>query len=255
MTDTASPVLLDVADGIATVTLNRPERSNAFDLPMAQQISQVVDRLRDDDVRVVVVRGAGKRFCAGGDVMSFLGSDDPQARLHELAELAESGLRGLGELPKPVVVGVHGAVAGAGLSFVLNADIAIAARGTKFVAGYPGIGLTPDAGVSWLLPRVVGQQRALRHLLGNEPLSGDDALTWGLVAEVVETDEDVVTRTDALAARLATLSPSALAAAKRMVKGSWSTTREENAVEEADTIAHQLGTPEAQAAIAGFARG
>ena len=97
---------------------------------------------------------------------------------------------------------------------------------------------------------MVGQQRALRHLLGNEPLSGEDALTWGLVAEVVETDEDVVTRTDEIAARLATLSPSALAAAKRMVKGSWSTTREENAVEEADTIAHQLGTPEAQAAIA-----
>ena len=95
----------------------------------------------------------------------------------------------------------------------------------------------------------------LMVLLGNEPLSGDDALTWGLVSEVVETDEDVVTRTDAIAARLAALSPSALAAAKRMVKGSWSTTREENAVEEADTIAHQLGTPEAQAAVAGFARG
>ena len=254
VTETEAPVLLDVTAGVATVTLNRPERSNAFDLVMAREIAHVVDRLRDDDVRVVVVRGAGKRFCAGGDVLSFLASDEPQAALHELAELAESGLRGLGELPKPVVVGVHGAVAGAGLSFVLNADIAVAARGTRFVAGYPGIGLTPDAGVSWLLPRVVGQQRALRHLLGNEALSGDEALTWGLVAEVVETDDEVVSRTDAIAARLATFSPSALAAAKRMVKGSWSTTREENAVEEAETIAHQLGTPEAQAAIAGFAQ-
>ncbi|MGE0817734.1 MAG: enoyl-CoA hydratase/isomerase family protein [Candidatus Nanopelagicales bacterium] len=255
MSDSAeAPVLLDIADGVATVTLNRPERSNAFDLPMAREIARTVDRLREDDVRVVVVRGAGKRFCAGGDVTSFLGSDDAQAKLHELAELAESGLRGLGELPKPVVVGVHGAVAGAGLSFVLNADIAVAARGTKFVAAYPGVGLTPDAGVSWLLPRVVGQQRALKHLLANEPLSGEDACAWGLVAEVVDTDDDVVRRTDELAARLAALSPSALAAAKRMVKGSWATTREENAVEEADSIAHQLGTPEAQAAIAGFTK-
>jgi 2-(1,2-epoxy-1,2-dihydrophenyl)acetyl-CoA isomerase len=249
----ASALQLTVVDGIATAVLNRPEVSNAFDLPMALEISQVVDRLREDDVRVVVVRGAGKRFCAGGDVTSFLGDADPSARLHELAELAESGLRGLGELPKPVVVGVHGAVAGAGLSFVLNADIAVAARGTKFVAGYPGIGLTPDAGVSWMLPRVVGQQRALRHLLTNEPLSADDALTWGLVAEVVDTDDEMVARTDAIAARLATFSTSALAAAKRMVKGSWATTREENAVEEADSIAHQLGTPEAQAAVAAFA--
>jgi 2-(1,2-epoxy-1,2-dihydrophenyl)acetyl-CoA isomerase len=256
MSDTTeASVLLELSDGVATVTLNRPAYSNAFDLEMARGISHVVDRLRDDDVRVVVVRGAGKRFCAGGDVTSFLGVDDAQARLHELAELAESGLRGMGELPKPVIVGVHGAVAGAGLSFVLNADIAVAARGTKFVAGYPGIGLTPDAGVSWLLPRVVGQQRALKHLLANEVLTGDVALTWGLVAEVVDTDEDVVRRTDELAARLATFSPSALAAAKRMVKGAWATTREENAVEEADSIAHQLGTPEAKAAIAAFAGG
>ncbi len=255
MTDeNARPSLhLTIADGVATVVLDRPERSNAFDLAMALEISQVVDRLREDDVRVVVVRGAGRRFCAGGDVTSFLGTDDPAASLHQLAELAESGLRGLGELPKPVVVGVHGAVAGAGLSFVLNADIAVASRSTAFVAGYPAIGLTPDAGVSWLLPRVVGQQRALRHLLSNEPLSADDALAWGLVAEVVDTDDDMVARTDAIAARLATFSPSALAAAKRMVKGSWATTREENAVEEADTIAHQLGTAEAQAAVAAFA--
>ena len=252
--ESARPSLqLTITHGVAVVVLDRPERSNAFDLAMALEISQVVDRLREDDVSVVVVRGAGKRFCAGGDVTSFLGSDDPVASLHQLAELAESGLRGLGELPKPVVVGVHGAVAGAGLSFVLNADVAVASRSTTFVAGYPAIGLTPDAGVSWLLPRVVGQQRALRHLLGNEPLTADDALAWGLVAEVTDTDDDMVARTDAIAARLTTFSPSALAAAKRMVKGSWATTREENAVEEADTIAHQLGTPEAQAAITMFA--
>ena len=244
-------VLVDVVDGVATLTLNRPDASNAFDLTMMGEVEAALERLREDDVRVVVVRGAGARFCAGGDVSSFLASEDPAESLHELAVLAESGLRQLGELPKPVVVGIHGAVAGAGLSFVLNADIVVAARSTKIVAAYPGVGLTPDAGVSWLLPRAVGAQRALRHLLLNVPLTAQEALDWGLVAEVVD-DDAVVSRTDEIAARLASLSPTSLASAKRLVRTGLTASREDNAADEARTIAAALTTPEAQAAIARF---
>jgi 2-(1,2-epoxy-1,2-dihydrophenyl)acetyl-CoA isomerase len=248
---TEPSVLVDIADGIATLTLNRPDASNAFDLTMMGEVEAALERLREDDVRVVVVRGAGARFCAGGDVSSFLASDDPASSLHELAVLAESGLRRLGELPKPVVVGIHGAVAGAGLSFVLNADIVVAARSTRIVAAYPGVGLTPDAGVSWLLPRAVGAQRALRHLLLNVPLTADEALAWGLVAEVVD-DDAVVARTDEIAARLASMSPTSLASAKRLVRTGLTSSREDNAADEARTIASALTTPEAQAAIARF---
>jgi len=248
---TEPSLLVDVAVGVATLTLNRPEASNAFDLGMMREVEAALDRLRADDVRAVVVRGAGARFCAGGDVMSFLASDDPSASLHELAVLAERGVRELGELPKPVVVGVHGAVAGAGLSFVLNADIVVAARSTKFVAAYPGVGLTPDAGVSWLLPRAVGSQRALRHLLLNVPLTADEALAWGLVAEVVD-DDAVVARTDEIAARLAAKPPTSMAQAKRLVRSAAAADRATNAAEEADAIAAALLTPEAQAGIARF---
>ncbi len=245
------PILLDIADGVAVLTPNRPHASNAFGLDMMRAVEDALGRLEQDDVRVVVVRGAGPRFCAGGDVTSFLASDDPSASLHELAVLAESGLRRLGDLPKPVVVGIHGAVAGAGLSFVLNGDVVVAARSTKIVAAYPGVGLTPDAGTSWLLPRAVGTQRALKHLLLNEALTAEQALDWGLVAEVVD-DEAVVARTDEIAARLAAMSPSALAEAKRLVRSASSTSRADNAADEAATIARSLLTPEAQAAIARF---
>ena len=245
------PILLDVADGVAVLTLNRPHASNAFGLDMMRAVEDALDRLAQDDVRVVVVRGAGARFCAGGDVTSFLGSDDPAASLHELAVLAESGLRRLGDLPKPVVVGIHGAVAGAGLSFVLNADLVVAARSTRIVAAYPGVGLTPDAGTSWLLPRAVGTQRALKHLLLNEPLSAEQAREWGLVAEVVD-DDAVVARTDEIAAKLAAMPPNALAEAKRLVRSAASASRADNAADEAATISRALLTEDAQAAIARF---
>lgn len=251
MTDDS--LLLDVADGVARLTLNRPAQSNAFELGMMRDLEERLDRLREDDVRVVVVRGAGARFCAGGDVSSFLAADDPAASLHELAVLAEAGLRALGELPVPVVVGAHGAVAGAGLSFLLNADLVVLERSTRIVAAYSGIGLTPDAGVSWLLPRAVGTQRALKHLLLNQPLSAEQALEWGLAAEVVD-DGDVVRRTDEIAAVLAAMPRESLAHAKRLVRSSWSVDRADNAADEAATIAWALGTPDAEAAIERFTR-
>jgi 2-(1,2-epoxy-1,2-dihydrophenyl)acetyl-CoA isomerase len=195
-------VELNLRAGIARIRLDRPEVSNAVDLPTAHEFADAVTAAEHDDVRAVLLTGAGPRFCAGGDVRSFLAAAEPPGYLHELAATLEAALRRLSELPKPVVAGVQGAVAGAGLAFVLNADVVIAARSTSFRMAYPGIGLTPDCGVSYLLPRAVGTHRALEFALTGRTLTADDAHQWGLVTQVVD-DDAVATRTEELATALA----------------------------------------------------
>jgi 2-(1,2-epoxy-1,2-dihydrophenyl)acetyl-CoA isomerase len=126
-------VRYEVADGIGRLVLSRPEQSNSFDLPAAHDMGLAVQAVSGDDVRAITLTAEGKRFCAGGDVTSFLASDDPSAYLLELAGTLEGALRELGSLAKPVVAGVRGAVAGAGLAVMLTADVVVASRSTKFV--------------------------------------------------------------------------------------------------------------------------
>lgn len=245
------PVRLDITDGVASVELNRPEAANALDLPLAERLSEVVERVAGDDVRAVLLVGAGKRFCAGGDVRSFLASEDPPAYLELLASTADRALQRLAELDKPVVAAVHGAVAGAGLAVMLSCDLVVAAAGTKFVTAYAGIGLTPDCGVSWLLPRAVGQQRALELLLTPRTLTAVEARDWGLVTEVVD-DAVVADRGLELARSLAAGPAAAYGQARRLVRSSYAATRAETGADEARTIAEAVRTDDAQRLIAAF---
>ena len=179
MTDQA--VLFEVRDSIARITLNRPEQSNAFDLDAAREFCTVIERTAQSSARVVLLTGNGPRFCAGGDVASMVAAEDQANYLRVLAETLEAGLRSMSELPVPVVAAVQGAVAGAGLAVILNADVVVAAKPTKFLTAYAGIGLTPDCGVSYLLPRAIGQQRALELALTGRVIAADEALAWGLI--------------------------------------------------------------------------
>ncbi|KQY58482.1 enoyl-CoA hydratase [Aeromicrobium sp. Root495] len=244
-------VLLEVRDGVAHLTLNRPTDANSFDLPTAQAVTEAVERIEaDDDATVVVLTGNGPRFCAGGDVASFAAADDPQAYLRELADVLDGAMQRLAALPKPVVAGVQGAVAGAGLSVMLAADLVVAERSTKFVTAYAGIGLTPDIGLSYLLPRAVGQVRAMELLLNGRVLDGDTALDWGLVSEVV--DAGAADRARSLGQKLADSVPGAYGQARRLVRSGWESTRAEVGQDEAATIAARVGTDEAQARIQKF---
>jgi 2-(1,2-epoxy-1,2-dihydrophenyl)acetyl-CoA isomerase len=244
-----------VADGVARITLARPEVSNSVDLPTAQSIGAAVQVAgADDSVRAVLVDADGARFCAGGDVASMAASPDQAAYLLDLANAFDGALQRLAALEKPVVAAVQGAAAGAGLATVLAADVVVAARGTKFLTAYAGIGLTPDCGLSYLLPRAVGQQRALELALTGRVLSADDALAWGLVTEVVEPDELSV-RADAVAAKLAQGSVFALGQARRLIRTSWAQTRAESGADEAVTISRAVKTPESQALIKAFVGG
>ena len=243
---------------VGRIVLARPEASNAFDLPAAHALGAAIGAAEADaersDIAAVLLTGEGPRFCAGGDVRSFVAADDQPGYLRELATVLEAQLRRLSELPLPVVAGVQGSVAGAGLAFLLNSDIVVAARSTRLTMAYAGIGLTPDCGVSYLLPRAVGQQRALALALTGRVLTADEAAEWGLVTEVVD-DEVLADRAAGLAEALAggaAGAPAALGPAKLLLRGAWAVTRADSAADEVDTIAAAVVSPEAQERIARF---
>ncbi len=246
-------VLFDVCDSIARVTLNRPGQSNAFDLDAARKFSLVVETIAASEARAVLLTGNGPRFCAGGDVASMVIANDRAAYLRELAKTLEAGLRAMSELPIPVIAAVQGAVAGAGLAVVLNADVVVASRSTKFLTAYAGIGLTPDCGVSYLLARAVGQQRALELALTGRVLSADEALAWGLVAQVVDAD-DLSATADALVARASSGAVAALGDAKRLIRSSFEMSRLQSAAAEVDAIANAVTRDEAITLIEAFTK-
>lgn len=230
-------VVYTVDAGVARIALNRPEASNAVDLPTAQALEAAVTRAAADDaVRSVLFTGNGKRFCVGGDLAAMAAAPEREEYVRELARTLDRALQAMANLPKPVVAAVRGAAAGAGLAAVLTADVAIAARSTKFSAAYTGVGLTPDCGFSRLLPRAVGEPRALYLTLTRRTLTAQEALDWGIVAEVVD-DDGVLPRAEEIAAELAAGPTVALGQAKRLIRSSWVTPTEQLSVDEAATIA------------------
>ncbi|MEV0184619.1 enoyl-CoA hydratase/isomerase family protein [Streptomyces sp. NPDC050625] len=247
-----SSITVDVADGVGHIVLSRPKHANAFDLPMARELGEAISRMEKDDVRVVLLTADGPRFCAGGDVSSFLAGEDPEAYLLELATVLEEHVRRLSLLPKPVVAAVQGVAAGAGLAFVLAADLVVAVPSTKFTMAYANIGLTPDCGVAYLLPRVVGLRRALSFTLERRVINAPEAREWGLVSSI---DDDPETAANSLAATIAAGPATALGEARRLLRSSYDLPRAEHAVAEAETIASSVTTPEAQELIRVFTGG
>ncbi len=206
------PVEVRVEDGVAVVTLQRPERLNAFDPPMVRAIRAVVaDLAVDDGVRAVVVTGAGRGFCAGLDLADIDVDGPPEAfgawvgafMRDELNPLVLE-LSGLG---KPVVTAVNGVAAGGGVGLALAGDLVVAARSATFrVVFTPALGIVPDTGTTWWLPQLVGRARARGLALLGEPLDASTACEWGLVWEVVD-DDAVVATAVALARRVAATTP------------------------------------------------
>lgn len=242
----------DVADGVAIIGLNRPGAANAIDLAMASALRDAAKRAADDsEARVVLILGAGARFCAGGDLTAMAAAADRPGFIADLAGTAHAAVRVLDGLAKPVVVGVQGSAAGIGLSLVLGADIVVAATSAKFVTAYTSVGLTPDGGMSWLLPRVVGQRRASELILTSEPLSAEAALDLGIVSRLCAPEEVAATATD-VARSLATRPAHALAEARRLVRASWSRSLTEHLDDEAATITRASATPETADLISRF---
>ena len=211
------PVLLDSRDGWSIVTLNRPDRLNAFDVEMHIALAAVLDALASDETcRAVMLTGAGRGFCAGQD-LDAVGKD---TRLGDTLELYFNPLvRRLKAMRKPIVCAVNGVAAGAGANIALACDIVLAARSAKFIQAFVKIALVPDSGGTWFLPRLIGDAKARALALTGDAVSATDAADWGMIWKAVE-DDALRRDAEALTARLATQPTAALALIKEAMNAS-----------------------------------
>ena len=210
-------VLLERRDAVAIVTLNRPERLNAFSAATNRHLLAVLDEIaHDDGIRAIVLTGAGRGFCAGADLKALAGADGPRdTDWGSPRGMIDLPLR-LRALPQPSVCAVNGVAAGAGFGLALATDLRVASSTARFVASQIQTAQVPDAGLTYILPRLLGTERALRVTLLAEPIAADEALALGLVGEVVA-PELLLPHGIALAQRLAALPRAATRIARRIV--------------------------------------
>jgi 2-(1,2-epoxy-1,2-dihydrophenyl)acetyl-CoA isomerase len=255
VTTTVPPVVLSASDGVATIRLARPDAGNALDLPGALALRAAVGEIARAlvTVLVVVLRAEGRLFCAGGDVRAMAAAEDRPAFVAELAGVLHEALAELRALPVPVVAVVQGAAAGAGVGLVLAADVVLAAERATFVAAYPSVGLSPDCGVSALLPAVVGARRAALFLLTGTRVDAATALDWGLVTEVCPV-ETLDARAGEVVAAIAALPRRAVGEAARLLRRSGERSYAAQLADEAATIARLSATDGAAALLTAFAR-
>jgi len=217
---------VEVADSVATLTLDRPDALNSLTVPLKEELLATFRGFaRDRDVRAMVLTGAGRAFCAGQDLHERL---EPGAAplATEVRERYNPLILAMRTLEKPIVGAINGVAAGAGASLAFACDIRIAAEGASFVLAFGRVGLVPDSGATWFLPRLVGGAKAAELAFTGESLSAADAERFGLVARVVPAGS-LLDEARVLAARLASGAPRAIALTKRALNGSWNATLEE----------------------------
>ena len=227
---------------IARITLNRPDRLNSFIAAMHDELKQAFEEAAD--ARVIILTGAGRGFCAGQDLNDRAVSSGGHPV--DLGMAVETGwnplIRLIAGLRQPVIARVNGVAAGAGANIALACDMVVAARSAKFIQSFSAIGLIPDSGGTWVLPRLVGQARAMGLALTGVPLPAETAEAWGLIWKCVD-DEELDAEVDSIAQKLASLPPLGLAAIKEMIRSSWSHTLDEELNHQRNTM-RRLGYTE-----------
>jgi 2-(1,2-epoxy-1,2-dihydrophenyl)acetyl-CoA isomerase len=228
-------ILLENTGGVARLTLNRPDRLNSFTVQMHEEVAHALDSIAKSDARVLVLTGAGRGFCAGQDLSDRAVA--PGGNGVDLGESLENRynplIRKLAALEMPVICAVNGVAAGAGANIALACDIVIAARGAKFIQSFANIGLIPDSGGAWTLPRLAGQARAMGLALTGEPLTAERAESWGVIWKCVD-DDKLAEEANALAAKFASAPTRGLAMTKKLMRESWTRTLDEDLDAERD---------------------
>ena len=238
----AETILFEIVGGVARITLNRPDRLNSFTVQMHEEVAQALSEIEGNpEARVLVLSGAGRGFCAGQDLSDR--SVAPGGAKVDLGDSVEKYysplIKRLAALKMPVIGAVNGVAAGAGANIAFACDIVIAARSAKFIESFAHIGLIPDSGGTWALPRLAGQARAMGLALTGDPLKAEQAAEWGMIWKCVD-DDKLKEEVDALADRFAKGPTLGLAATKAAIRGSWSYTLDEELDIERDLM-RELG--------------
>jgi len=249
------PALLRIEGPIATITLNRPAAFNSIDLSIAKKLETLgAEVAANDDIRVLVIEGVGRAFCAGGDLQTIgaaATADNIAPVVGELLLHYHAFITSLRQMPKIVLASVHGSAAGAGLSLAFVADVCIAAEDARFTPAYAKLGVSPDGGGTVGVVASVGARRALQIYLAEDSFSAAQAHDWGLVAKVVAA-ADLKAATRELALRLAQNAPAALAATKALIHRAHLTPIQQQLDSERDAIIACMHTDEFRTAVKKF---
>ena len=242
-----------VIDQIAIITFDRPEAMNSFNKIMAHELKELTEQIKgDDSVRAVVLNGTGKLFMAGGDLRFFYDSLDmmPKGVLN-LVRLLNASVLNLMTMPKPVIASVHGSVAGAGISLMMACDLVMAEEHTKFTLAYSGIGVSPDGGATYNLPRLVGAKKAMEWLLLSDVFDAKTAAAHGLINWVMPADkmQDEAMR---IAKRLAMGPTQVFSRIKKLVRETWNTSLDAQLEEEGFAFEACTTTSDFRAGVTGF---
>ncbi|GAA0785429.1 2-(1,2-epoxy-1,2-dihydrophenyl)acetyl-CoA isomerase PaaG [Marinobacterium sediminicola] len=213
----------EITDGVAVLTLNRPDRMNSFNTQMHAEVRDALKQAKKDEaVRCLLITGNGRGFCAGQDLSDR--NVDPNAEMPNLGESIEKNynplIRTLQGLEMPVICAVNGVAAGAGANIAFACDIVLAARSASFIQAFCKIGLVPDSGGTWTLPRLVGHARAMALSMLGDKISAEQAMAWGMIWKCVD-DENLKEEALAMAKQLATQPTKGLALIKRAIQASW----------------------------------
>ena len=244
-------LLCEVQDGIGRLVLNRPAQGNAINVAMADALMEAAVRLAEDpSVKVVTLTGNGRLFCAGGDIAAF-SSGDPAAVIARITVSLHAAINRLATMPKPLICLVNGPAAGAGLGLAMLGDIVIAAASAHFTSAYTAIAVSPDAGTSWLLPRLVGLRRAQDMILTNRRVGAEEAVAIGLVTRTVA-DEALAGEGERLAQSMAAGATAAFASSRRLLHRSYHSSLANHLEFEAAGIVSTAGSDEALAHFTAF---
>ncbi len=246
-------LLYEVTGNVALVTFNRPDAANAMSPECAAEVNDVSLAIEADPrVRAVVITGAGKMFCAGGDLSAFAAAGDgARTLLMRMTGDLHLGLSRLARNDAPVIAAVNGTAAGAGFSLVMSCDLAVSAASAVYTMAYTNAGLSPDGSSTYYMPRKIGDRRSRELMLTNRVLKAEEALEWGVVNQVVA-DEEVLDTAMALAGKLAAGPTAAYGQVKALLNASFDHSLETQMELEARAIAHLITTADGQEGVSAF---
>ncbi|MGJ4887422.1 enoyl-CoA hydratase/isomerase family protein [Bradyrhizobium sp. HKCCYLRH3099] len=251
----AEPARLSIDGPIATITLDRPAAFNAINLAIAKRLERLAAQVEaDPSIRVLVIKGEGRAFCAGGDLQTIGAAAEADTITPVVSELLHhyhAFIASLRRMPKIVLASVHGSAAGAGMSLAFAADLCIAAEEARFTPAYAKLGVSPDGGGTVGVVATAGVRRALQIFLAEDSFTAAQAYEWGLVAKVVPVSE-LTAATDALAQRLAQNTAAGIAATKALIHRAPTSSVEDQLAAERDAIVNCMHTDEFRAAVKRF---